>query len=142
MNMLRILVTDDDKIFREVITTKLSVSGFEVHEAENAEDAIKKSKALKPDLILMDISMPGKMNGVEAAMAIKSDAETSGIPIAFLSGAEEPWPAFTGAKPDVSRAIGMDDFLPKTIDLDELVVKVKALIAKGIKVPPPQPPQA
>ena len=100
------------------------------------------AKELKPDLILMDVNMPGKLNGVEAAFAIKNDPETQNIRIAFLSGSEDPWPGFAGEKSSVSKAIGMEDFIPKTTELSAILARVRALLAEGIPIPVPIPPSA
>lgn len=123
-----ILVADDESDFREIITKKLESSGFSVQSVANGTEAVKKAGELKPDLILMDIKMPGELNGVDAAFRIKENPETKDIKIAFLSGIENPWPALVGDKSVTSKAFGMEDFIPKTEDLDVLVKKIKGFL--------------
>ena len=121
-----ILMADDDEDFREVIAKQLTSVGFEVKAVASGADAVKAAAELVPDLILMDIRMPGELNGVDAALQIKEKPETRDIKIAFLSSADDPWPAFVGDKAEVSKNFGMEDFIPKTEDLEVFVAKVKA----------------
>lgn len=134
-----IMVVDDDSNFREIIGTKLSASGFDIETFKDGEEAVQKAIELQPDLILMDIQMPGKLNGVDAAFRIKENPATAVTKIAFLSNAADPWPMVSGDKAAVSKEFGMEDFIPKTDDLDILVAKVKVLL--GImSEPTPEPP--
>lgn len=123
-----ILLADDDDNFREVIGKELESLGFEIQSVTNGADAVKKAGELMPELILMDIKMPGELNGVDAALAIKENPDTQGIKIAFLSSADDPWPAFVGEKTAVSQAFGMEDFISKTESLDVFVVKVRGFL--------------
>jgi CheY-like chemotaxis protein len=123
-----VLIVDDEENFREVFMKELASLGFDARGASNGADAVKKAAELKPDLILMDIKMPGEMNGVDAALRIKGDPETRDIKIAFLSSAENPWPALIGNKADVSKSFGMEDFISKSEDLDVFVAKVKGFL--------------
>ena len=124
-----ILMADDDQNFREIITEKLSSVGFTVQTVATGADAVKAAVDLKPDLVLMDIRMPGELNGIDAAFKIKENPETTDIKVAFLSDQENPWPAMVGDKGEVSRAFGMEDFIPKTEYLDVFVTKVKQFLA-------------
>ena len=123
-----ILIADDEENFREVMTKELASLGFDARTAASGAEAVKKSVELMPDLILMDIRMPGEMNGVDAALRIKEDPATKDIKIAFLSSADNPWPAVVGDRADVSKAFGMEDFISKSEDLDVFVRKVKEFL--------------
>ena len=112
----------------EIITEKLSSIGFDVRTVTNGADAVKAATELMPDLVLMDIRMPGEMNGIDAAFKIKSTAETKDLKITFLSDSENPWPAIVGDRADVSKMFGMEDFIPKTEYLDVFVGKVKGFL--------------
>ena len=127
-----ILMADDDNDFREVITKKLSLLGFAVQGVPTGADAVKMATEQNPILILMDIKMPGELNGIEAALRIKGNPETKDIKIAFLSGVDNPWPAIVGDKAEASKAFGMEDFIPKTEDLDVFVAKVKGFLGNLI----------
>src|SRR5207244_5734289 len=80
MTIKKILIVDDSPTERHVLNDMLTKAGFEVFSSDNGEDAIHKSKQLKPDLILMDVVMPG-LNGFQATRAISRDPETRSIPI-------------------------------------------------------------
>lgn len=123
-----VLLVDDESDFREIIGAKLATLGLAVQNATNGAEAVKKAKELKPDLILMDIRMPGEMDGVAAAFQIKGDPETKDSKIAFLSSVADPWPAIVGDRAEASREFGMEDFISKTEDLDVFLQKVKGFL--------------
>jgi CheY-like chemotaxis protein len=80
-----ILVVDDYQDAREMYAEYLQFSGFRVAEASNGNEALERAFALKPDLILMDLSLPG-MDGWEATRQLKSDERTRHIPVVALTG--------------------------------------------------------
>ncbi len=123
-----ILVVDDEDSFREIISLKLQKAGFATETAKNEKEALEKSENLIPDLILMDIYMPPGANGTEVALAIKQNEKTKDVKICFLSSMKDPWPGLTGENKQVSRDIGMEDFLDKTQDLEIVDKKVKEIL--------------
>lgn len=125
-----ILVVDDEQDLREIMSLKLNASGFDAIVAGDAKEAIAATKKMHPDLVLMDIHMPGE-SGTDAALAIKQDAETKDIKIAFLSNLKDPWPQTTPARNDLAKALGMEDFIDKTGDLDATVAKVREILARN-----------
>jgi CheY-like chemotaxis protein len=122
-----ILVVDDEPNLLEIISTKLSASGFDVVVAYNAKEAIDAAAKVQPDLILMDVHMPGE-TGTDAALAIKQNDSTKNIRIAFLSNMKDPWPSVEADRKDVSLQMGMEDFIDKTADLDVIVGRVRELL--------------
>ncbi len=80
MAIKKILIVDDSPTERHVLNDMLTKAGFEVIASDNGEDAIQKARQLKPDVILMDVVMPG-LNGFQATRAISRDADTRSIPI-------------------------------------------------------------
>ena len=80
MAIRKILIVDDSPTERHVLNDMLTKFGYEVVASDNGEDAILKAKSLKPDLILMDVVMPG-LNGFQATRAISRDPDTRAIPI-------------------------------------------------------------
>ena len=144
-----IVVADDDKDFREVVATKLKKAGFDVVEVKDGNEAFAQAKKLSPDLVLLDINMPPGPSGIETALKLKGTPETKDLKIIFLSGLDDPWPAFVGTKQEVSRELGMLDFFVKTKDFSELVKKVQEIVQGSEKpveasggnppVPPPIP---
>ena len=127
-----ILVVDDEKDLREIMALKLNASGIEAFVAANAKEAIDSAKKLQPDLVLMDIHMPGE-SGTDAALEIKQNPETKDIKVAFLSNLKDPWPQTTPARDDLAKALGMEDFIDKTEDLDLTVFKVREILSRGSK---------
>jgi len=122
-----ILVVDDEPNLLEIISTKLNASGFETVVAYNAQEAIDATAKIQPDLVLMDIHMPGE-TGTDAALTIKHNPATKDTHIAFLSNMKDPWPTIMADRKDVSLQMGMEDFIDKTADLDVIVARVRGLL--------------
>ncbi|HEX5108199.1 MAG TPA: response regulator [Vicinamibacterales bacterium] len=116
-----ILVVDDYQDAREMYAEYLQFSGFRVAEARNGNEAVDQAFALKPDLILMDLSLPG-MDGWEATRRLKADESTRHIPIVALTGH-----ALAGAS-DGARKAGCDSFVTKPCLPDDLVVEVRRML--------------
>ena len=116
-----ILVVDDYQDAREMYAEYLQFSGFRVAEARNGNEAVEQAFALKPDLILMDLSLPG-MDGWEATRRLKADDRTSHIPIVALTGH-----ALAGASEGAKKA-GCDSFVTKPCLPDDLVVEVRRML--------------
>jgi CheY-like chemotaxis protein len=116
-----ILVVDDYQDAREMYAEYLQFSGFRVAEARNGNEAIEQAFALRPDLILMDLSLPG-MDGWEATRKLKSDERTRLIPVVALTGH-----ALAGAS-DGARKAGCDSFVTKPCLPDDLVVEVRRML--------------
>jgi CheY-like chemotaxis protein len=124
-----ILVVDDEQDLREIMSLKLAASGFDAIVAADAKEAVAAAKSAHPDLILMDINMPGE-SGTDAAIEIKQFPETKAIKIAFHSNLKDPWPRTTPARNDLAKSLGMEDFIDKTEDLDLTVQKVKEILSR------------
>jgi two-component system, cell cycle response regulator DivK len=116
-----ILVVDDYQDAREMYAEYLQFSGFRVAEARNGNEAVAQAFELKPDLILMDLSLPG-MDGWEATRVLKADERTRHIPIVALTGH-----ALAGASEGAKRA-GCDSFVTKPCLPDDLVVEVRRML--------------
>jgi CheY-like chemotaxis protein len=122
-----ILVVDDYQDAREMYAEYLQFSGFRVAEARNGNEAVEQAFALKPDLILMDLSLPG-MDGWEATRRLKADDTTKHIPIVALTGH-----ALAGASEGARRA-GCDSFVTKPCLPDDLVVEVRRMLGVAKQV--------
>ena len=116
-----VLVVDDYQDAREMYAEYLSFSGFRVEEASTGAEAIEKAFALQPDVILMDLSLPG-MDGWTATRRLKNDDRTKGIPVVALTGQ-----ALAGAS-EGARQAGCDAFVTKPCLPDELVVEVRRML--------------
>ena len=119
-----ILVVDDDDGIRSLVKKYLNENKFLISTAENAEDAKKKIKLIKFDLIILDIMMPGK-NGLEFIQENKKKLET---PIILLTAKGEPSERIEGLE------IGADDYLPKPFEPKELILRIKNILNKTKKI--------
>ena len=116
-----ILVVDDYQDAREMYSEYLQFSGFRVAEARNGNEAVAQAFELMPDLILMDLSLPG-MDGWEATRVLKADERTKHIPVVALTGH-----ALAGASEGAKKA-GCDSFVTKPCLPDDLVVEVRRML--------------
>ncbi len=122
-----ILIVDDEKDLLEIMSTKLSSSGFDTVVAFNAKEAVDAAKKIMPDLILMDIHMPGE-TGTDAALTIKQDPATKDLKVAFLSSLKDPWPKTMADKGEIAKELGMEQYIDKTADLDVVVARVREIL--------------
>ena len=116
-----ILVVDDYQDAREMYAEYLQFSGFRVAEARNGNEAVAQAFSLRPDLILMDLSLPG-MDGWDATRVLKADERTKHIPVVALTGH-----ALAGAS-EGARKAGCDSCVTKPCLPDDLVVEVKRML--------------
>lgn len=127
----RILVVDDNKSLVMIVERVLQREGYSVTTALTGADGIQKAKSEKPDLIILDIQMPGGTDGYEVCRVLQLDPSTSTIPIIFLSSKgnvdeRHGQPAAVGLK-EVQLAFryGASDFLHKPISANDLIAAVK-----------------
>jgi twitching motility two-component system response regulator PilH len=120
MAIQKILVVDDSKTELMFMTDLLQKNGFSVKTAENAEDAFRRLAEEKPDLILMDVVMPGQ-NGFQLTRAITRDPLYADVPIIMCTSKNQETDRVWGMRQ------GARDYITKPIDSDELVAKIKAL---------------
>jgi len=117
--VIKILVVDDSRTVVHSLRTVLEQDGYYVMEAYDGMTAIELAKAHQPDLILMDVIMPG-LNGFQATRKIRKDPSTHGIPIIIISATEQPTEQFWLTK------LGANDFLGKPIIRGDLFNKVES----------------
>lgn len=117
-----ILVIEDDKFLRGLIVEKLTAEGFGVSQALDGEEGLKKTKEEKPDLVLLDLILPG-INGFEVLEKIKEDEEAQRIPVIILSN--------LGQKEDVDKAMGLGaaDYIVKAhFTPEEIVQRIQRIV--------------
>lgn len=117
--MSKILILEDDKFLRELMSRKLSDEGFEVIEAVDGEGGLEKTKEEDPDLILLDLILPG-MDGFEVLSKIKDNPDLASIPVIILSN--------LGQREDVEKGLdlGAVDYLVKAhFTPNEIIEKAK-----------------
>lgn len=119
--MAKILVVDDDEMNRDMLSRRLLRKGFEVSIAVNGLDAVEKTRAERPNLVLMDLSMP-VMDGYEATGLLKGDEATKVIPIVGLSAH-----AMVGDREKAINA-GCDDYDTKPVDFPRLLKLIERFI--------------
>ena len=122
-----ILIVDDEPSFREIFGAKFGSDGFRIETAENGQIGIEKAKALKPDLILMDVNMP-IMDGATAVLKLHDDPETKDLKVVFLTSLGDPQKEMQELNHKFSQDFGAAGYLKKTDDLDALNEKVKAFL--------------
>jgi len=117
-----ILIIEDDKFLRELVIRKLIKEGYETSEAVDGEEGIKKIKEGKPDLILLDLILPG-IDGFEVLSKMKEDPALASIPVIILSN--------LGQKDDVEKGLKMGaiDYLIKAhFTPGEIIEKIKVVL--------------
>jgi len=120
----KILVVEDDKFLRELITRKLDEEGYNTVEALDGEEGSKKVKEEKPDLVLLDLILPG-MDGFEVLGGIKQNPQTSSVPVIVFSN--------LGQTEDVERGmkLGAADYMVKAhFTPMEIIEKVKKVLGE------------
>ena len=122
MPVKKILVVDDSPTDRQYMIETLKGKGFQIVTAENGEDAIVKAKAELPDLILMDVVMPG-LNGYQATRTITRDDATKHIPVIMCTSKGADTDKIWGMRQ------GANDYLVKPVDPQALLAKIAQLSA-------------
>lgn len=120
MSIRNVLIVDDSKTELMYLSDMLKKAGFAVTTAENAEDAQRKLDQGKPDLILMDVVMPGQ-NGFQLTRAISRDPRFSDVPIIMCTSKNQETDRVWGMRQ------GARDYITKPVDQAELMGKIKAL---------------
>jgi CheY-like chemotaxis protein len=121
VKVAKILLVEDDEMNRDMLSRRLLKRDFDVTIAVDGEEGVSMAHSLDPDLILMDMSLPG-IDGWTATRQLKADAATQGIPIIALTAH-----AMAGDREKALEA-GCDDFDTKPVDLARLLSKMEALL--------------
>jgi pilus assembly protein CpaE len=127
----KILLVDDDIDTLRLVGMMLESKGYEIIAADQGEKAITLAKSDLPDLIILDIMMPG-MNGFEVTQAIRQDEDTEDIPIIIFTAKSDMEDKVRGLE------LGAEAYLTKPISTRELLAHVKAVIARSSKIRPPE----
>jgi two-component system phosphate regulon response regulator PhoB len=124
----RVLVVDDDAAIRMVCAAHLALAGFEVLEAEDGLRGLERARDDRPELVLLDVRMPG-LDGFELAARLRRDEQTRGIPLLFLSGESAP------AGKARALALGALDYVTKPFD----PIALASLVAGALESATPMP---
>jgi len=124
----KILVVDDEPETVELVRFNLNQAGYDIATAADGAEALKKTRALLPSLIVLDLMLP-EMDGLEVCKMLRRDPATTAIPIIML----------TAKAAEIDRVLGLelgaDDYLTKPFSPRELVLRVKNLLARGRGTP-------
>ena len=126
--MNKILVIDDDKAINELIKINLELQGYKVVQAYNGTEGFALAKQEIPELIVLDVMMP-EVDGFTVAQRIRQAEEISDTPIIMLTALSELNNKVNGFN------IGVDDYLTKPFEIEELIVRVRALLKRTKKIP-------
>jgi DNA-binding response OmpR family regulator len=119
--MTKILIAEDERDIRELITFTLQFAGYQVITTTNGEEAVEAARKEIPDLILLDVRMP-KMTGYEACKMIKAEANLEQVPVAFLSAKGQDGEIQEGLE------AGAVEYILKPFAPDHLTTRVKAIL--------------
>lgn len=133
----RVLVIDDSPTVVAALRKMLASANYQTLEALDAEKGIEIARSEKPDLIFLDIVLPG-MNGFTALRMLRRDPITRAIPVIMISGNEQATEQFFGTK------IGADDFMKKPFSREEVFARIERLLDENmvLKRPAPSPEEA
>jgi two-component system, OmpR family, response regulator len=130
--MARVLIVDDDPGIRTVLRIALERAGFAVDEAADGTAALARAAAVPPDLIVLDVSMPGP-DGIEVCRTLR---RSSAVPVLFLSSRDEEIDRILGLE------IGGDDYVTKPFSPRELVARIRAVLRRLEREAEPPAPAA
>ncbi|VVB59568.1 Chemotaxis protein CheY [uncultured archaeon] len=122
MGKKKIMVVDDEEDIVTLVTAILGRQGYEIIQAYNGKECLEKLKTIKPDLVILDMMMPG-MSGREVCEKIRADSKLKSLKVAFLTVAR-----FSEAGKDSLKKMNVSDYITKPFDNDDLVTRVKKIV--------------
>jgi DNA-binding response OmpR family regulator len=125
----KVLVVDDERDLVELITVNLQRNGYEVVSAHDGATGLEMARRQRPDLILMDVMMPG-LSGRDVTMTLKNSADTANIPIIMLTAKGEETDIIVGL------SMGADDYVPKPFSMKVLMARVAAVLRRKAAAEP------
>lgn len=123
---LKVLIIEDDADIQQLLSFHFQQGGFRVETSANGAEGLKKARERKPDLIVLDLMLPG-MDGFEVCRALKGENETRGIPVIMLTAKGEEIDKVVGFE------LGADDYLTKPFSPRELLLRAKAVLRRTQK---------
>lgn len=120
---MKALIVEDDADARKVLSLILKLDGYQIFAAPGGPEAVEMMQTLIPDLILLDVMMPG-MDGYEVCQWVRSNAATALVPVVMLSGKADPESVARGLE------VGADEYLAKPITPSNLTAQLKTVLAR------------
>jgi DNA-binding response OmpR family regulator len=122
--MTAILVADDDEDIRELVLFKLEAAGFDVTAVDNGLSALETARNRPPDLVLLDVMMPG-LSGIDVCRALRAEEATAQLPVILLTARAQEGDVQIGF------GAGADDYVVKPFSPKELVSRVEAVLSRA-----------
>ena len=122
----RVMIVDDDPFIRQLVARILADSNYQVIEASSGAEGLAKAETEQPDLILLDLNMPG-MDGYEACKRMRQLPTTANVPIVILSAMDQLDEKVHGFR------VGADDYITKPIDSRELFLRIEAHLRRSVR---------
>jgi len=119
-----ILIVEDDKDIIKMLDYNLKKEGYKTLSARNGEDAIDLARQKHPDMVILDLMLPG-IDGLEVCKTLKRDSKTSSIPIIMLTAKSQESDKVVGLE------LGADDYMTKPFSPRELIARIKAVLRRG-----------
>ena len=119
----KIVVIDDEENILELVSYNMARNGYAVTCVTTGEDALKKVRAIRPDLVILDLMLPG-MDGFEVCKILKNDSKTAHIPVIMLTAKGEEADVVTGLE------LGADDYIVKPFSPKVLIARVRAVLRR------------
>ena len=129
MQMASILVIEDEEDLQRILGYNLRQAGHKAASALTGEDGLKLARAHPPDLVILDLMLPG-ISGTEVCKALKREPETSGIPVLMLTAKGEEIDRVVGFE------VGADDYVVKPFSIRELLLRIEAVLRRAKKDEP------
>ncbi len=120
--MKRVLIVEDQADIRKLIRMTLEFEHHEIHEATDGASGLRLARAVRPDVLLLDVMMPGEMDGLQVCRAIKRDPATRGIQVVLLTARGQ------ARDRDAGRQAGADEYLVKPFSPLQLIDTVERLL--------------
>jgi len=119
--MKRIIVADDDRNILYLVSEVLARDDYEVSQAVNGDHVLRLAKEIRPDLIVLDIMLPG-LDGIKVLQALRSDPDTSGIKVVIISARNKPEDVELGMR------AGADHYFVKPFKISDLTAKIREIL--------------
>ncbi len=119
-----VLIADDDPDVARAVEINLSLEGYEVHLAADGDEALDQAFKIKPDLVVLDVVMPGK-DGLEVCQALRADPRTANVPVVLLTAKSQAADKVAGF------GAGADDYVVKPFEPQELVARVTGVLRRS-----------
>lgn len=119
--MKRVLIVEDQPDIRKLIRMTLEFEAYEIHEADDGASGLRMAVALQPDLVLLDVMMPGELDGLQVCQRIKSDATLAGVRVVLLTARGQTRDREAGQR------AGADEYLVKPFSPLQLIDTIERL---------------